>query len=492
MVLMTVSALCALFSRSSFALPLASDTQPMIIVQPQQPMDATPPTEQTIAFSLVTNDPPPETPSLSEPETIALSIVPAVTSPPAVVTTQTFAFPVIQVSKIEETEFTTLTATATQTRIVTVFLPEPSPAKQPTTVTPPPSSSTQPPPSTTTSQVSSTTSKPTAWAAPRDMVDLSPFTVLGGNTRSLNVVTGIPSAASSTTAYTIADAAQPTAWANDSAVIRAFYPKGSINPGNKEHPYGGGQFYATPLDVEEARNLTMSYSTFFPQDFEWVQGGKLPGLYGGHTGCSGGNDAGTCWSTRLMWRKDGEGELYLYAPKDKQTKALCDDPRSTCDAAYGFSIGRGSFKYAKGGWTNLEQTVVLNSPGKQDGIFTLRVNGQEVIHRNDVYYRAHVNDQGEVDDAGQPPAEDDSDSKGDGFLGFLDGLLGRAVQQALAMTVPSPTPTLSSAEMDGDGVRQVGFIGIFFSTFFGGHKESWASPKDQYVWFNDFGLLIGD
>lgn len=304
---MTFTALCALFSRSSFALPLALDTQPMIIVQPQQPMDVTPPTQQTIAFSLVTNDPPATTPSISEPETIAFSIVPAVTPPPAVVTTQTFAFPVIQVSKIEETEFTTLTATATQTRIVTVFLPEPSPAGQQSTTA---TTSTSQPPSTT-SLVSSTTPKPTAWTAPRDMTDLSSFTVLGGNTKSLRVVTGIPSTASSTTAYTIADSAQPTAWTNDSAVVRAFYPKGSINPGNKEYPYGGGQFYATPLKVDDARNVTMSYSTFFPQDFEWVQGGKLPGLYGGHTGCSGGNDAGTCWSTRLMWRKDGEGELYL-------------------------------------------------------------------------------------------------------------------------------------------------------------------------------------
>lgn len=26
------------------------------------------------------------------------------------------------------------------------------------------------------------------------------------------------------------------------------------------------------------------------------------------------------------------------------------------------------------------------------------------------------------------------------------------------------------------------------STFFGGHDEKYATPKDQYVWFKDFGL----
>lgn len=27
-----------------------------------------------------------------------------------------------------------------------------------------------------------------------------------------------------------------------------------------------------------------------------------------------------------------------------------------------------------------------------------------------------------------------------------------------------------------------------YSTFFGGHDESYASPKDQYTWFKDFGM----
>ncbi len=30
------------------------------------------------------------------------------------------------------------------------------------------------------------------------------------------------------------------------------------------------------------------------------------------------------------------------------------------------------------------------------------------------------------------------------------------------------------------------------STFFGGHDEGWATPKDQFVWFKDFELSIND
>ena len=68
-----------------------------------------------------------------------------------------------------------------------------------------------------------------------------------------------------------------------------------------------------------------------------------------------------------------------YAPKDKQTRALCaTPPESVCDAEYGLSIGRGSFRFAAGNWTHVKQTVVLNTPGVQDGAFALDVDG---LHR---------------------------------------------------------------------------------------------------------------
>ena len=94
-------------------------------------------------------------------------------------------------------------------------------------------------------------------------------------------------------------------------LFRLLYPALSINPGNSHAPIGGAVFYASPLDLMAAHNVTLDYSVFFPADFDWVKGGKLPGLYGGHKGCSGGNDAKTCWSTRLMWREGGKGEVYL-------------------------------------------------------------------------------------------------------------------------------------------------------------------------------------
>jgi hypothetical protein len=180
---------------------------------------------------------------------------------------------------------------------------------------------------TTTPAASSTTSVPpgTAWTAPAQMTDLSCFKVsdFAYGEGNMQVIQGIPAEASATTVASLAiassvsdstvDAAAappaPPTWDNASSVIQLYYPAGSVNPTTE--PQGGADFYASPLDLSSAQNVSMSYSVFFPADFDWVLAGKLPGIYGGHETCSGGDDALSCFSTRLMWREGGMGELYL-------------------------------------------------------------------------------------------------------------------------------------------------------------------------------------
>ncbi|KAI0263749.1 hypothetical protein BC834DRAFT_791831, partial [Gloeopeniophorella convolvens] len=217
--------------------------------------------------------------------------------------------------------------------------------------------------------------------------DLTPFNVtrFASGRGNLQVVAGgTPTVEEITSANESAVSLE--SWSNSSSMLQLFYPEGSINPSNK--PKGGAEFYAAPLSLAHARNVSFAYSVFFPSDFEWVKGGKLPGIYGGHTTCSGGDAALDCFSTRMMWRAGGDGELYLYAPKDRQTQSLCNaPPMSVCDADYGLSIARGSFKFARGSWTHLRQTVVLNTPGVQDGGFLLEINGRVTLNRADVFYR---------------------------------------------------------------------------------------------------------
>ncbi|KAG8713242.1 hypothetical protein FRC11_012865 [Ceratobasidium sp. 423] len=254
------------------------------------------------------------------------------------------------------------------------------------------------PPEPRPTQTSAPTPGENAWKAPANFQNLEYFNILkyGFGESNLRIVQGIPTSASLT-----AFAPTPTGileWNNDMSVLEVSFPEGSINPGNS--PQGGADFYANPLPaLKDAQNVTFGYSVFLPADFEPVRGGKLPGLYGGKTGCSGGDAALDCFSTRLMWRANSDGELYLYAPKDKQTPEVCNTPpRSICEADYGLSIGRGSFKFTPGQWTHVSQTVVLNTPGKQDGYFTLDVNGERIMDLSGLYYRQTGGEDGEDGD----------------------------------------------------------------------------------------------
>ena len=145
------------------------------------------------------------------------------------------------------------------------------------------------------------------WIAPAKMDDLTPFGITSfpsSGRSNLQIVTEIP-----VNAYAVASNANFTNSDNSSSILQLFFPQNSIDPARK--PTGGAEFYATPLDISGAQNVSLKYSVFFPENFDFVLAGKMPGLYAGHRGCSGGNAALDCFSTRLMWRKQGAGELYL-------------------------------------------------------------------------------------------------------------------------------------------------------------------------------------
>lgn len=93
--------------------------------------------------------------------------------------------------------------------------------------------------------------------------------------------------------------------------LRVRYPAGTSSPG--EEPRGGAGFYSDPPSLQGADRACLSYMVRFPADFDFVRGGKLPGLYGGEAPSGGEEvDGVNGFSMRLMWREEGEGELYPY------------------------------------------------------------------------------------------------------------------------------------------------------------------------------------
>ncbi|GAA5904042.1 hypothetical protein JCM6882_003808 [Rhodosporidiobolus microsporus] len=337
----------------------------------------------------------------------------------------------------------------------------------------------------------------------------------------------------------------------NSTMLRVDFPEGSINPGNKSLPTGGIGLYATPLDLSSATNVTFSYSVFFPEDFDFVKGGKLPGLYGGHEGCSGGAESEDCFSTRTMFRKDGMGELYLYAPRDAQPAALCETPPLTyCDTKYGMSIGRGAWTFARGAWTTVRQNIRLNTPGIADGGIRIYVDDVLVISSDTVLFRKNLTKPKPTSTLPAPAASSSrspasppkstfspsaaatpSPSRGGGLL---DGLLGKlglsnllivdqgsppATDSAGSMSLSSPSPSTSSATATSADIpiftrptpllppvfpsalaaakkaakespTSAGLEGVMLHTFFGGSDPSWASPRDQHLYLDRLSLQI--
>lgn len=158
-------------------------------------------------------------------------------------------------------------------------------------------------------------------------------------------------------------------------VLRVSYPAGSASPTVSRlynAPLGGTGFYAD-LGITPRNILRLSYYVRFSDNFNFVKGGKLPGLFGG----IGNNDTnipdGTNgFSTRLMWRTNGDGEVYAYLPTSPN---------------YGTSISRGSWRFQPGKWYHLEQQVRLNQPGQNNGRIQVWVDGKQVVNQDNLMFR---------------------------------------------------------------------------------------------------------
>jgi len=207
-------------------------------------------------------------------------------------------------------------------------------------------------------------------------------------------------------------------------VLQVTYPQGSYS-----HDTGGSQLINlwNTTDGSHFQTMMVTYEVAFDSGFDWVKGGKLPGLRGGtnSSGCSGGNqaDGKDCFSTRVMWRKNAQGEIYAYIPP---ANGLCDQSNVQCNSDFGISISRGSFGFISGEWNRITLLVRLNDPPNV-------ANGQVQL-----------------------------------FYNSLQAINQTGLQ-------------LRSAD-------SVNINGFYFSTFFGGSDQSWETPTTVHTYFRDIRL----
>lgn len=139
-------------------------------------------------------------------------------------------------------------------------------------------------------------------------------------------------------------------------------------------PEEGGAGWRMPFGKHETAEL--SYTLRFSKDFDFVKGGKLPGLCGGPDNVSGGRRAtGTNgFSARLMWRKDGRGEAYVYHKNQK--------------GDYGDSFAfPADFRFPIEAPVKVKIAVTMNTVGKRDGVLRVWIDEKRLVERTDMEWR---------------------------------------------------------------------------------------------------------
>ena len=191
--------------------------------------------------------------------------------------------------------------------------------------------------------------------------------------------------------YTLAEVASEwggtPAWENGLADGRADIVDGAdaysghslrvTYPANVFGPEGGGVQFIVPLP-KSYTELYCSYRVRFDADFDFVKGGKLPGLSGGTSDTGGTKPNGTDgWSARMMWRDtDGKAVQYVYYP-DQATDYADDFPWTA----------NGQDRFGKGQWHVVEHHILMNTPGAHDGLVEGFFDGKLAVRHTGLRFR---------------------------------------------------------------------------------------------------------
>jgi len=189
--------------------------------------------------------------------------------------------------------------------------------------------------------------------------------------------------------------------------------------------------------------VTVEYRVKFKAGFDFVRGGKLPGVIGGTANVGGERPDGTDgFSARMHWRTDGSEGSLLGSDKANMTQYLYhpDQPNTFGEDFRWDDSASGQWEsFDSGRWYHLRHRVVMNSVvdgvGQHDGVVQAWLGGTQVLDVNGIRFR---------------------------------------------------------------DVETLAIDGFYFSTFFGGSGDQWNTSKDEVAFFDDFRisvpnpLLLGD
>jgi len=157
----------------------------------------------------------------------------------------------------------------------------------------------------------------------------------------------------------------------DESSLSVDYPQGGVGPSQT-----GAQWqYETSIPYDD---LYCSYRLMFREEFDFVKGGKIPGMAGGARNTGGNKPTGTDgWSARMMWRTNGQIVQYVYHPD--QVDIYGEDMP--------WQINSKDQYFQPGIWYLVEHRVKMNTPGQHDGVLQTWLNGEINLDVQDLRWR---------------------------------------------------------------------------------------------------------
>jgi hypothetical protein len=141
----------------------------------------------------------------------------------------------------------------------------------------------------------------------------------------------------------------------------------------------GVAFPWQPRSVRNASASCLSYNVFFYADLDFQNGGTLPGMEGGDR-TQASKDS---FAANLAWHGDGRPGVLLSVAADGEP-------------ATAISLEAKGFTLPRGQWVKIDQEVILNSLGQNNGVLRIWIDGALAVESKDISYRS----KGEVTFAG--------------------------------------------------------------------------------------------
>lgn len=156
---------------------------------------------------------------------------------------------------------------------------------------------------------------------------------------------------------------------NGNKILKVTYPKGKI---------GGSSTANWKVKFPTKACAALSYKVKFEENFDFVKGGKLPGLGGGKNNTGKKKPTGFDGiSARVMWRKDGRMVSYVYHPNQPRKEG--EDFKWTLNGKDVYAV--------LGKWNTIQMQVTVNDIGKKNGRLLAIFNGQQVLNKTDLEFR---------------------------------------------------------------------------------------------------------